>query len=428
MTESSRSAARATRDGEQDAVVVPEMQISIDSQSFVNLGQLMGSRHGIGPAAAGGSSASRAPADDLGASCLSDDSEGMHDFDQIFHPRAEQGGGSSSSAWSGRDLYGRRGGAADHDAADDDDNDSLLPALPSRSCTPGSPRGADLASYSNNKPTFPAGGEAGWAEEDFATTTVDDRTSEGGDGDGGRGQAWASPGALLVDVTNGGGMKVASATATATAVSTPETQRASLDTDYAAADGSAAARTVVVQAQPSSDVAAGGSSIAPPFLRDSWLHIPLEGGAAAAAGESESEGIIDTQPGAATAAAAGPGDASGIAPRQQRYHDAAEAAARARRAAAVALADCGGCLALAADKAASLAASPLQQLARAVKEQADAGAEACTRGQQAVIKAVDSVPQAPGERREREIYCRACDKGSPVPNSWRDPRVRYMCW
>lgn len=417
MNEASRSAALDT-DGE-DAAAVPEMQISIDSQSFVNLGQLMGSRHGIGSATARGSNASRALADGLGASCLSDDdSEGMHDFDQIFHPRAEQagggGGGSSSSAWSGRGLYGRGGSADREEDDDDDDNDSILPALPSRSCTPGSPRGGgggDLAS--SNKPPFRAD-EAGWAEEDFETTYVGERTDVGGDCDG-MGQAWASAGTLRVDLTSEGGTKVAAAAAS-TLVST---QSASLGADFAKGSGStntsATARAAVVQTQPSSAVAAGGDSpSAPHFLRDSWLHVPLDGDGAA--GEPEPGRITDTDSSAAAGGGGGePGDA-GIDPHQQRYHEAAEAAARARRAAAAALADCGGCLVHAVDKAASLAASPLQQLAQAAREQVDVGAEACARGQQAVIKAVGSVPQAPGERA----------RASPVLSRsvrWRDLAV-----
>jgi len=399
----SRSAAPGP---DEDAVGLQEMQISIDSQSFVNLGQLMGSRHGVGSATARGSNAPGTLADDLGASCLSDDgSEGMHDFDQIFHPRAEQGGGgggSSSSAWSGRELYG--GSRPDERGDDDDDdNDSLLPALPSRSCTPGSPRGGgggDLASSNKSE------GEAGWAEEDFATTPVDGRTGGGGDC-GGRGQPWASAGALRVDLTSESEIKV-----------TPETQRASLGADFSEGSSSrAAARAAVVQTQPSSDFAAGGgnSPSAPHFLRDSWLHIPLDGGAA---GESESERIILTESTSAAGEGGGGGGLgdAGIASHQQRYHDAAEAAARARRAAAAALADCGRCLVHAVDKAASLAASPLQQLAQAAREQVDVGAEACARGQQAVIKAVGSVPQAPGERA----------RASPVLSRsvrWRDLAV-----
>ncbi len=409
MNEASRSAAHGT---DREDAAVSEMQISIDSQSFVNLGQLMGSRHGIGSATARGSNAPRALADDLGASCLSgDDSEGMHDFDQIFHPRAEQagggGGGSGSSAWSGRDLYGR-GGPADRD----DDDDSLLPALPSRSCTPGSPRaggGGDLLASSSNKAPFSTG-EAGWEEEDFETTPVGDKTGGGGDC-GGRGQAWTSAGALRVDATSESGTKP---------------QRASLGADFgegssSSSSSSATARAAVVQAKPSSDVASGGGSpSAPHFLRDSWLHVPLDGDGDGAAGEPEPGRITDTESSAAASGGGGgPGDA-GIDPHQQRYHEAAEAAARARRAAAAALADCGGCLVHAVDKAASLAASPLQQLARAAREQVDAGAEACARGQRAAIKAVDGMPQAPGERE------RARDKVALFLRSvgWRDRRVR----
>lgn len=367
------------------------MHMSIDSQSFVNLGQLMGSRHGT---TGGGSSSSNSNAaapgglvDDLGTSCLSDDddSEGLRDFDQIFHPRAEQGG-STSSAWSGRALYGRGG-------VTDDDDESLLPALPSRSTTPGSPRGADSAS---NRQPFPSvGAEPGWEEEDFESDSMSEGDGIGRVRGGGRGQGLSSSG-LRVDLTPAA---AAADDGSKVAVMTPETtQRTSLDAGDVVEYSSSATGTAAAQTRPSSEAAAGeeAASNARPFLRDSWLHVPLgDDPAAAAAGEEAELDGASTETNA-TAVAHGPGDAARINPHQQRYYDAAAAAARARRAAAVALAGCGECLARAVDRAAALAASRLQQLAQVVREQMEAGADACARGQEVVVKAVDNVPQAPG--------------------------------
>lgn len=407
----------SSRGRERDGGSASEMHMSIDSQSFVNLGQLMGTRHGTaGGGGGGGNSNAASPGggllvDDLGTSCLSDDdSEGLRDFDQIFHPRAEQGG-STTSAWSGRALYGR-GSATDGD--DDDDDESLLPALPSRSTTPGSPRGADSGS---NKPSFPSAADAGpgWDEEDFES----DSMSEGGGASeargGGRGQDFSS--GLRIDLTaavSAAATTTASDASKVAAVMTPETQRASLDADDVEDSSTTTATTTgpaAVQAQPSAEAAAAGEATAnntPPFLRDSWLHVPLGDDAdtavAAAAGQG---GEPELDSGASTGAAVdvdGPGGAARIAPHQQRYHDAAATAARARRTAAAALADCGECLARAADKASALATSRLQQAARVVKEQVGAGADACAWGQQVVVEAVDNVPQAPGtSERKREL-------------------------
>lgn len=382
---SSRSAAHeraggsssSSRARERDGAASEMMHMSIDSQSFVNLGQLMGSRHGTAGDSGGGGSNSnsnvpspgRRLVDDLGTSCLSDDdndSEGLRDFDQIFHPRAEQGG-SASSAWSGRTLYGRRGSATD-----DDDDESLLPALPSRSTTPGSPRGADPGSNKKDEADEP-----GWDEEDFES----DSMSEGG----GRGQGFSS--GLRIDLTAASAAAETEDTSNVASVMTPEPQRASLD-----ADDVEDSNTTATAATGTAGVQAGEATAnTPPVLRDSWLCVPL-GDEDNEAGEAESDSRATS-----TEVDGGPaGDAARIDPHQQRYYDAAAAAARARHAAAVAMADCGECLVRAVDKASALAATRLQQAARVVREQVEAGADACTRGQQVVVKAVDNVPQAPG--------------------------------
>eukprot|EP00903_Cladosiphon_okamuranus_P016655 g15358.t1 len=373
----SGSSSSNSRARERDGAASEMMHMSIDSQSFVNLGQLMGSRHGT-TGGGGSNSNSSAPCpgrliDDLGESCLSgeddDDSEGLRDFDQIFHPRAEQGG-STSSVWSGRALYGRRGSGTD-----DDDDESLLPALPSRSTTPGSPRGADPGSSKKEEADEP-----GWDEEDFESDSMSEGGGVRGGRVGGRGQGFSS--GLCIDLTAAN----AADTSKVAAVMTPETQRASLD-----ADDVEDSNTTVTAAAATAGVQGGEATATTPLaLLDSWLHVPL-GDDDTAVGEAVSDSRAtnaDVDDGPA-------GDAARIDPHQQRYYDAAAAAARARHAAAVALADCGECLVHVVDKASALAASRLQQAARVVRELVEAGADACARGQQVVVKAVDNVPQAP---------------------------------
>lgn len=434
---SSRGKPRHQKRGRhgEDGASMQEMQISIDSQSFVNLGQLMGSRHGGSSTAASGGSSnapgglSRIALDDLGASFLSDESEGLRDFDQIFH-RAAEHGGSTSSPWPGHELYDQHGDGAHphqegegHGRDDDDDDDSLLPALPSRSSTPGSPRGD--SDSGSNKP-FAEAVEAGWAEEDFSSggTAAGADACGGEEERAGRGSSSGNRSASAATVSGGVSLGRAAAglpptgrreTTAVAAVMKPADQLASDDgakessrTAYLTSAGGIAS---TVTARPSSGAAADeaitgtpGASIAAatlthntssPLLRESWLHVPL----------SEDEDVIDASCAENHGEAAATGGEVLDHQQHQRYRDAAAAAARARRAAARALGDCGDCLAHGAEKAAAVAKLRLEGLARAVKGRVEAGTEACTRGQEAVVKAVDSVPQAPGEAGRGEKLC-----------------------
>ncbi|CAM9479221.1 unnamed protein product [Hapterophycus canaliculatus] len=400
---SSKGKSRQQKRGRhgEDVASIQEMQISIDSQSFVNLGQLMGSRHGgLATAASGGSSSapgglSRIALDDLGTSFLSDESDGLRDFDQIFHPAAEHGG-SAPSPWPGRELYDQR------DAADcvreegenhgrDDDDDSLLPALPSRSSTPGSPRGD--SDSGSNKPSFAEAVEAGWAEEDFSHGAAGADACGGGEERAG----FASFGGRSASATVSGAVSLGRAadlpptcgreTTAVAAVMKPATRLGPTSRVTAATDAFTAA------AAGGSTAAGAANNMSSPLLRESWLHVPMgddgeEDGDGSEAGHRE-----DAE---SRKAAAGEEERAALNRQQcERYRDAAAAAARARRAAARALGDCGDCLAHGAEKAAALARVRLEGLARALKARVEAGTEACARGQEAVVKAVDSVPQAP---------------------------------
>ena len=81
----------------------------------------------------------------------------------------------------------------------------------------------------------------------------------------------------------------------------------------------------------------------------------------------------------------------------QEHTTAAGGAGAGARRAVSALGECGDCLACGMEKAVALATPPLQHLSRLVKLQVEAGVEACARAHQAAVKAVDNVPQAPGE-------------------------------
>lgn len=391
----------------RDGAVLRDMEISIDSQSFVNLGQLMGSRHGSVSASAGGGRTStnaagggggglHVVAHDSSMSVLSDsEGEGLRDFDQIFHPGAseqQQGGSGSplSSSWSGRELYTRGGGGpgVDHH---DDDNDSLLPSLPSRSSTPG----MEFALASSNRAVA-----ARWAEQDFAETQ--------------RAAAAAAAAASLVEAVGGN-----SCGSTAARGTTMDSNMNKSSSSTATNTGMAASSISSVEVTALS----GGSSCPPPvpFLRDSWLHVPADDDNTDDTGFSAEEVRSSVDADNTTSAAVG----SAIDPQQQRYYDAAAAAARARRAAADALAECGECLVHAVDKAAELASPPLRQFARVVNERVEAGVDAYTRGQQAVVKAVDNVPQAPGKSdKKKKMTCgKKCGTDRLYVQELQDMRV-----
>ncbi|CAN0154891.1 unnamed protein product [Ectocarpus sp. 4 AP-2014] len=376
-----------------------DMEMSVDSQSFVNLGQLMGSRHGGGGASSAatsiGGETTQTGLDDLACTSLlsddDDDSEGLRDFDQIFHPAAT----STSGAWSsGRELYDqqrhRGGGAVDHQHGEggvlDDDNDSVLPALPSRSSTPGSPRGyltSNGGNSSSSKPCFVASAAsaagAGWDEDDFG--------SGAGTGRGGGRVGHASCDHHLA---TGGALENNWPQNTDTTTQTKATPAAVITCPEIQPGGSLAQQSGTSQtAAAAGGETAAASSSSTPFLRESWLHVPIgdtddiKSEAAASADMDYDDSDAEEAGGAA------------FSSHRQRYSEAAAAAARARRAAAQALGGCGDRLVRGVGRAGALAKARALEVGRAVKVQVEAGADACSRGQKAAVKAVDSVPQAP---------------------------------
>lgn len=380
-----------------------DMEMSVDSQSFVNLGQLMGSRHGGGGASSAATSSGGETTrtgtglDDLACTSFlsddDDDSEGLRDFDQIFHPAAT----STSGAWSsGRELYGqqrhRGGGAIDHQhgngGVSDDDNDSVLPALPSRSSTPGSPRGyltSNSGNSSSSKPYFVASAAsaagAGWVEDDFGSGAGAHRGG-GRVGHASCDHRLATGGALENNLPqNTDTTHTKATTPAAAAITSPEIQPGGSLAQQSGTSQTAAAA--------GGGTAASGSST--PFLRESWLHVPIgdddkmKSEAAASSDMDDDDSDAEEAGGAA------------ISSHRQRYSEAAAAAARARRAAAQALGDCGDCLVRGVGRAGALAKARALEVGRAVKVQVEAGADACLRGKKAAVKAVDSVPQAPGK-------------------------------
>ncbi|CAM9286215.1 unnamed protein product [Ectocarpus sp. 12 AP-2014] len=376
-----------------------DMEMSVDSQSFVNLGQLMGSRHGGGGASSAattsGGETTRTGLDDLPCTSFlsddDDDSEGLRDFDQIFHPAAT----GTSGAWSsGCELYGqqrhRNGGAVDHQHGDggvlDDDNDSVLPALPSRSSTPGSPRGFLTSnsgnSSSSSKPYSVASAAstpgAGWVEDDFGSG-ASARRGGGRVGYASCDHRLATGGALENILQQNTDTTTHTKTKPAAVITSPEIQPG----------GSLAQQSGMSQtaAAAGGETAASGSST--PFLRESWLHVPVGDDDEIKSEAAASSDMDDDDSDAEEAAGAA------FSSHRHRYSEAAAAAARARRAAARALGDCGDCLVRGVGRAGALAKARALEVGRAVKVQVEAGADACSRGQKAAVKAVDSVPQAP---------------------------------
>ena len=403
------------------------MQITIDSQSFVNLGQLMGSRVSVSAAVGGPPSSVEVAGnnDALGNSFLSDgsqDSEGLRDFDQIFHPA-----GSTSSTWSGQELgpheddamddtNGNGDDEADQDAHDDgvvdDDDDSVLPALPPRSSAPASPTGSALSSAPSNSSSsssrpfksalagfgddLTTASSAGGSAIAVAGSIDDDFPDNQGE----------VIGALRLDPVAGGDASCQRKTVTGKIISAGRNHH-SLHEDDLDSKKDMNNNSGSKQQPASSPCSAGeaemflgddGSAAASPtsIHRESWLHIPLEGSEVRPDGSSSgsSSGSV-----ADDSAFDGPAEAKIKNAEQasnQEEHTTAAGGAAARRAVA-ALVECGDSLACGMEKAVALATPPLQHLSRLVKLQVEAGVEACARGQQAALKAVDNVPQAPGE-------------------------------
>lgn len=402
------------------------MQITIDSQSFVNLGQLMGSRVSVSTAIGGPPSSVGGAGnnDTLGNSFLSDgsqDSEGLRDFDQIFHPA-----GSTSSNWSHElgpheedamdDANGNGDDEADQDDDDnngvvDDDDDSVLPALPPRSPAPASPTGSALSSSPSNssssrpfKSTLAGFGDdlttassAGGSAIAVAGSIDDDFPDNQGE----------VIGALCLDPVAGGDASCQPKTVTGKIISAGRNHHP-LHEDDRDSKKDMNNNNGSKQQPASSPCSAGeagvflgddGSAAASPLSihRESWLHIPLEGSEArpddSISCSSNSGSVADDS------AVDGPAEAkvkNAEQPSNQEQRTTATGGAAARRALA-ALSECGDRLACGMEKAVALATPTLQHLSRLVKLQVEAGVEACARGQQAAIKAVDNVPQAPGE-------------------------------
>lgn len=400
-----------------------QMQITIDSQSFVNLGQLMGSRVSVsttvgGPSSSVGGAGNNNP---LGASFLSDgsqDSEGLRDFDQIFHPA---GGGSTSSTWSGHGLGPHEEDAMDDadcdgdseeeeddgddvdDDVDDEDDDSVLPALPPRSPAPASPTGSYLSSTpSNSRRAFKSTALAGFGDD---LTTA---SSAGGsvvaiagsvDDDFPDNQGEVI-GTLCLDEVNGD--NVSCQRKTVTGIITPgnhyHDDRDSLKNNGSKEGAACAPPSSSFPGETETLLGDAGSAAASPtsIQRESWLHVPLESSEGHADGSSNSSIVDDSNQYNVPGEKANTKNEEEEEPSSNHQEHLTAAAAGARRTLA-ALGECGDCLACGMEKAVALATPPLQQLSRLVKLQAEAGMEACVRGQQAAIKAVDNVPQAPGE-------------------------------
>lgn len=391
------------------------MQITIDSQSFVNLGQLMGSSngHGIsGSSSAAATLSGLSPGgtasanNNLGASSfLSESSDSLQDFDHIFHP-AE----SNSSAWSGHGVCSDKDDAVHED--DEDDNDSILPALPPRSPTPGSPTSSELNS---NRCPFKAA-EAGWADDiinaasagggsDNVGPCVFDASVDGkcagvalvgGGGELGDKRACVDKEVVTSHTENNTEQRYVQSSIQGTPSPPSSTSSSSLSSS---SSSSCVPRTVGDE-----DATAGDTAEVPPstsLLRESWLHVNQYG--------------IDQGDNISTVE----GDTETKVQQEEDGEEEVEGAGgcacgeRARRIGAV-LGECGSCFACGVTKAAALVRPRVQKLVERAKVPVQAGADACQRGQQALAEAVDDVPQAPGA-----CLLTVRDKQRQRKTSWR---------
>lgn len=452
--ENTRPNARRTRQHPQ------QMQMTIDSQSFVNLGQLMGTRgsdsvmagtgsgSGGASAATGGEGLGSYNVDVASSSFLCQDSdsesEELKDFDQIFHPTE-----SASSAWLGRELCSDDEDAPEEEGEDDDD--SVLPALPSPSPGSGSPTGSCLSrSGSNNSRRF----NTDESLEHFTVSAGLLDTLGGSDGifvagndhpdKGGARYSGVSP-SRNDNGSDDGGARCEKFPA---AADTPETQRGSFDDSYssqplALSDNAKTAKsnhqTKPSQFEPEADAAAvaapsGGdvdtpadqaNSSSTSFLRESWLHVPLD--CTYDGDDRVAEESTENKSGRKEDGAASP-NAGVMDEAKEEYPPCSAAAAigaGARRAAG-AVGDCGDCVVCGVEKAAAYVGPQLKQLAQLAKEQVEAGAEACVKGQKRVVKAVDNVPQAPGESCFPPSVSRAGIPQQFCPNLLHSSR--YQCY
>lgn len=322
--------------------------ISIDSQSFVNLGQLIGSRgHDLGDstmATSGGASTENlgASASFLSGGGSDSDPDGLKDFAQIFHPVPSTV--SAAASWVSNELC--HGEGAGGGCEDDDDNDSVLPALP-RSPSPALSVGSDRL----RRPFTGKQGTADWIADDAESVHSDDDRAEAEQGVEDAGEQHPCP--------------------------------------------------AVPEAMPGGAMGCGESTVSVPSLRESWLHIPMDniserdppctscdnsGGMIAAglqehAHQQDAAGMTRQKGGAATAEDGSTPDGC------------------------VARDDCGCCFACGLNRAIAVARPQFQRLSELAKRPIwEIGAEAClkaqdvcARGHAAMTQAVESVPQAPGE-------------------------------
>lgn len=430
---SDSSKARRGQDEERARVIEAQLQqqmhITIDSQSFVNLGQLMGSRTNFSSSAvgaAGGASSIVRGGNIMAASLVLSDRGGDEDdddFDQIFHPT-----GSSLSAWSGQDMCcsdregttangeGSTADGATQEIEDFDEDDSILPALPLRS-PEGSDRSGSICPIGSS--TQQSGGE--WAEDlnnsgsSADGGSVDWTISSGALPDG----LASSSGAILSDAASGG---VMSSEKDRDAAITPETQLGGFGHVPPADAGtpaistiSTATATLAIGKQPSPveatprDVARGASeealasevsSSAGPVLHESsWLYVPMENSTMMSRVDHESNSNNNSNYNTQSSDAVAETDGETDATKEQYRHQSDKTGAWRRVGDTLGdtLGECTENFVHVMEKAIELAKPSLQQLARLAKEHAEAGASACARGCQAAMEAVDRVPQAPGE-------------------------------
>lgn len=394
--------------------------ISIDTQSFVNLGQLMGSLGHSMAVSNNNNSILGATGSFLSGGGSDSDPDGLRDFDQIFHPTAS----TCSGAWSGHDLCSdgeERGEDHGHDD-DDDDNDSVLPALP-RTPSPGFPMALDrclidaLSGASNRRPFLEdePSGVLSWLSQEgrgCEPATADRIGGIFNDGGGADTHGLRFPSARYSKRGAGAsgfdsGLREPAAEASVAPAIVPvhgstnsngnddagpkledeggRGQRSSalLDTSKAVADAVAGG-------------ALGASEASSP-LRESWLHVPMD---------SNTDKLSDHVSGHRTAEH--DANSTGTIAEGERYGKTKEDEEGVRLMLArigmrTARGECGCCFACGLDKAVALARPPLQRAVELAKGGVEAGAEAfvraqevCVKGHKAVKKVVDNVPQAPG--------------------------------
>lgn len=370
--------------------------ISIDSQSFVNVGQLMGSRaHSVTT----GVSSNLAGSCSI-ISCSDSDGDGLRDFDQVVL-RDPSGG-----AWSGHERCSEERYV---DQEEDDDNESVLPALP-HSPPPGSPVGSDVQRrFSSTKRLFNHERELGWSHNaayDTRACASCDCNRNRGDDSVYHGEDSASHHELDLVVSKDrdedaqcGKLTVISSASNEKnddrdSSLRPRGTRESLHLVTSKSSTSSEAKSTMETA--SASAAAGTMSS---LLPESWLHVP----------------VVDEQMASAHETPQGPtvtGERSASV--QEAHQEVKEDGAQVEGAGIVegmrVCANSGCCLVCGMEKIISLARPSLQSLARLVKAQLGTAAsmltrwqEAFVRGHEVFMKAVDGVPQAPGNSRLLEI-------------------------